>query len=285
MKSRSPEQKVKSDYYDSAFKGGVFSSIKRRNFIQNWLLLKALVHKDLVSRYQRSILGVWWSLINPTLTALVLFIVFNSTYGAKLNKEVAFGPYVLSGTLMVAFLGTGIVTVTQNLQSSSSIFTRLPAPPEFFAFSSALVLSLNLLFGLMPLVLWNLIAGGKISPWIIFFPLLILFGIFFITGIALICFILVVKIGDFLNLIVLGTTLLMYISPVFYSYASVSWRAKLILNLNPITHFLNIFRGTVISFGHVTLIDWAICAFNSAFFFILGLFLFKKQWPRTASLL
>ena len=121
--------------------------------VWSFKLIKVLIKKDFATRYQRSLLGVWWSLINPSVTALTLFFVFHSSYSGKFNSKVAYGPYILSGTLIVGFLGVGVVTVTQGLHSSASIFTRLPAPPEIFAVSNAIVLSINVLFGLFPLVL------------------------------------------------------------------------------------------------------------------------------------
>ena len=40
-------------------------------------LLKLLVARDLTVRYKRSVIGIWWSLLNPLFTTAVMFYVFN----------------------------------------------------------------------------------------------------------------------------------------------------------------------------------------------------------------
>ena len=214
-----------------------------------------------------------------------MFFVFHSSYAGKFNGKVSFGPYILSGTLIVGFLGLGIVTVTQGLQSSASIFTRLPAPAELFAISNSLILSINVLFGLAPLLIWNLLSGGKVNFWILLIPVELLIGVVFVVGCSLLAFNLVVRFGDTISLMILISTLLMYLTPVFYPYDSVSVKAQIILNLNPLTHFVNIFRFISIGYGKFSFWDWLICLTYALSFFSFGINRFNSLWSRTVSLL
>ncbi|MDX1449570.1 MAG: ABC transporter permease, partial [Acidimicrobiia bacterium] len=40
-----------------------------RNFWRYRRLIRLLVVRDLTTRYKRTVLGVWWTLLNPLLTA------------------------------------------------------------------------------------------------------------------------------------------------------------------------------------------------------------------------
>ena len=262
-----------------------FGFVRNENFLWTFTLIRILIKKDLATRYQRSILGVWWSLINPTITALTLFFVFHASYAGKFNGKVAYGPYILSGTLIVGFLGLGIVTVTQGLQASASIFTRLPAPANLFAVSNSIVLSINVLFGLVPLILWNLFSGGSVTLWLILVPIELLIGAVFVVGCSLLAFNAVVRFGDTINLMVLISTLLMYLTPVFYPLDSVSRKAHFLLNLNPLTHFVNIFRSLTIGFGTSSVWDWGIISIFALVSYAFGLNRFKRHWGRSVSLL
>lgn len=275
-------------------KVAIYDSYKLRRFRkqfldqppkQNLKLLAILIKKDYATRYQRSYLGVWWSLVNPTVTALVLYFVFHTTYSSKFTNSISFGPYILSGTLILTFLSVGVVTTTQNLQNSSLIFTRLPAPPEMFAFSSAVVLSLNLLLGLIPLYLWNLVSGGKFSVSILELPILVFLGSLYVTGLALIFFNLVVRFGDAINLIVLTSMLMTYLTPIFYPIESLSIRAQMILNINPLTHFVNIFRKLALNYGFSSTNDWIFCFLFSFIIFAAGVRIHNSLWKRTVILL
>jgi len=216
---------------------------------------------------------------------VVLFFVFHSTYSGKFSSGISFGPYILSGTLVLSFLATGIVTTTQNLVSSATIFTRLPARPEIFALSSAIVLTLNIFMGIIPLAVWNFIQGGTLSPFIFFVPVEALLGCIFITGLALICFVAVVRIGDVINVINIAATLATYLTPVFYPMNAISARAQLFLNLNPLTHFVNIFRKLTLNYGEARWYDWLYCSGSSVLVFIIGLYILNRTWKQTVTLL
>jgi ABC-2 type transport system permease protein len=272
-------------YYNSTRKRNLRTIFNPKEFVFYWQLLKILVRKDLITRYQRSVLGIWWALVNPLFTALVLFLVFNQQYSSKLKSGIPFGPYVLSGTLALAFLAQGCVSATQNLQSSAQIFIRLPSPPEIFSISTAAVGAINLCFGLIPLLIWHLIAGGSLGVQLLLFPLFLLISILFVSGISLVGFYFVTRFGDAINLMILVATLMTFLTPVFYPIDSISARAQLILNLNPLTHFINVFRYLTLDIGNFVLNDW-LWIFSSALtVFFLGISIFNKSWRRTASLL
>ena len=247
--------------------------------------MKILLKKDLSTRYQRSLLGIWWALINPIFTAVVLYFVFHTQYSSKMRHGEPFGPYVLGGTLVVALLAQGCVSATQSLQSSAQIFIRLPSPPEIFAISTASVNAINFLFGLAPLLIWNVIAGGSLGFQIFFLPIFTIISIFFVAGLALIGFYFVTRFGDAINLMSLVATLMTYLTPVFYPIDSVSKRARQLLELNPLTHFINVFRYLALNSGGASLGDWIWIGLSSSIAFCVGLQIFFKSWTKTASLL
>ena len=223
--------------------------------------------------------------MNPVLTAIVLYFVFHTQYSSKMKQGVPFGPYVLGGTLAIAFLAQGSVSATQNLQSASQIFIRLPSPPEIFAISTATVGAINFLFGLAPLFLWNLIAGGNIGVQILLLPIFVISSILLVSGIALFGFYFVTRFGDAVNLMTLIATLMTYLTPIFYPIDAVSARAQKMLELNPLTHYINVFRFLTLGYGPFVFSDWIWIVLVPMIIFCCGLKLFFKTWVKTASLL
>lgn len=78
-----------------------------KNYIANFLkytnLLKLLVIKDVKIKYKRSVLGVFWSVLNPLFTMIIITLVFQELF--KFNVE-NFAAYVISGQVLFSFSQT-----------------------------------------------------------------------------------------------------------------------------------------------------------------------------------
>ena len=59
-------------------------------------LLKQLVLRDFKTKYKRSVLGMFWSLLNPLLMMLVQYIVFSQLFRFEIPN---YPVYLLSGTV------------------------------------------------------------------------------------------------------------------------------------------------------------------------------------------
>ena len=131
----------------------------------------------------------------------------------------------------------------------------------------------------------NEIQGGKISFWILLIPIEALIGCVYVTGLSLLCFIAVVRFGDVINIVSLASVLATYLTPIFYPLSSISVRSQFILNLNPLTHFVNIFRKLSLDYGEAGWSDWLFISISALIAFIVAIFTFNKTWKRTVSLL
>ena len=71
--------KKKNPIYDSAKRNNpALEEIK--DLIQFRDLLVQLVRRDIITRYQRSALGILWTMLNPLGTMIVLSIVFSQLF-------------------------------------------------------------------------------------------------------------------------------------------------------------------------------------------------------------
>ena len=92
--------------YDSSVKQTpVISQLKA--IYESRGLLRLLVARDLTVRYKRSVIGIWWSLLNPLFTTAVMFYVFNTVFKSRLPNGQAFLPYLLSGVLLMTLFNQG----------------------------------------------------------------------------------------------------------------------------------------------------------------------------------
>jgi len=248
-------------------------------------VIKLLVGRELTLRYKRSVIGVGWTLLNPMLTSFVLWVVFSYIFGSKLPGDQQYAPYLFAGILLNNFFSQGLLASAESIASNGTIFTKIYIPPQVFAISSALASFVNFLIGLIPLTIVVYISGTNLS-WT--FPLTIFIAflmILLISGLGFMLSITFIRFDDTRNVVNVSLLMLLYLTPVFYPLSALSPRLQQIIGLNPMTSFLDCFRwafstNEVASWG-----DWVYISSVSFVVFYLGVYVFKKYWARTVTML
>jgi len=273
-----------SQNYDSSAKTRIF----RDTFLALWghrELIKILVKRDIAIRYKRSSLGLLWTLLNPLLTSLVLWFVFITIFSARLPDGTQFAPYLLAGVLTVTFFTQGFNQAADSIAQGAGILTKVYVPPQVLAFAGAISNAVNFLFGLVALAFISLITGDGIS---IQAPLTIIMMacmLMYVTGLGLMVAILYIRYDDTRSIFGILISFMMYLSPIFYPKEILSERMLTIVNANPLTSYLDVFRHVFSSTGTATINDWLYMGLSSILVFMLGIRVFTKAWPKTIVML
>ena len=266
--------------YDSQDRIRVFADTFRAFWDYRELIL-LLVKRDITVRYKRSLLGLLWTLLNPLLTSLVLWFVFINIFSAKLPDGTQFAPYLLAGVLLVTFFSQGFNQAADSIALGSGILMKIYVPPQVFAFAGAVSNAVNFCFGLFALSFISLITGDGVS---IFFPatILVIFSmLMYVTGLGLLVSIAYVRYDDTRSIFAILISFMMYLSPIFYPKEILGETMLAVVNANPLTSFLDVFRYVFSNTGSASWADWAYMGGFSAFILIMGIRSFAKAWPRT----
>lgn len=248
-------------------------------------LISLLVNRDLTVRYKRSVIGIFWTLLNPLLTTTVLWFVFVRLFGAKLPDGQQYAPYVLSGVLVLTFFNQGFSQAADSLTLAYQIISKVHVPPQVFAFSSSISSSLNFGIGCIALVFISILTGegiGFTAPLAIVFVLCM---IFYVTGLGLAVTTLYVRFDDSRNIVVVLLQLMTYLTPIFYPKTLLSGPVLYIVNLNPLTSYLEVFRATFCNTGIATLFDWVYMIITSLIVVLIGTKIFMKNWPKLIAMI
>ena len=268
-------------YDSSARQIPVISQI--RAIYENRGLLRLLVVRDLTVRYKRSVIGVWWSLLNPLFTTAILFYVFNTVFKSRLPGGSPFLPYLLSGVLLITLFNQGLTLGADAIASGAGVLTKVYVRPEIFAASAAISSAINFLIGLAPLTVVLLIYH-KTPTWR--FPLVLVMLLcmaLFTTGLALLLAIAYVNFDDSRSLINIFLTALQYMTPIFYPLSVLGPHTRLVIQANPLTSFLQIFRREFGNSAVSNLHNWEIMIGSSILVFVFGFYIFGKSWPRVVA--
>jgi ABC-type polysaccharide/polyol phosphate export permease len=275
---------LKKEFYDSNDTQNSLLSISSELFRYKELIV-LLVRNEMKVRYKRSLLGLAWTLINPLITSIILWFVFISIFSARLPGEIEFAPYVFSGILLITFFSQGFNQAAESIEANVSILLKIYIPPQIFAFSAAIANAINFIFGLFALGIVSVVTGDGVSPYFLLTLVLVFALTLLITGTGLLASIAYVRYSDFRNIIGIAIMLLMYISPVFYPKEILSPTMQNLVELNPLTSFLDVFRDVFLGTSSSNTFDWIYLLGISLVIFALGTRLFARVWPRTIVML
>jgi ABC-2 type transport system permease protein len=254
-----------------------------RSIYENRGLLRLLIIRDLTVRYKRSVIGVWWSLLNPLFTTAVLYYVFNTVMKSRLPGGAPFLPYLLSGVLLITLFNQGLTMGADTIASGAGVLTKVYVRPEIFAASASISSAINFLIGLAPLTI--VLAVYRKSP-TLRFPLVLIVVIcmiLFTTGLSLLLAIAYINFDDSRSLINIFLMALQYMTPIFYPISILGPHTKDVIALNPLTSFLQIFRREFGNSAISTMQNWEIMLGCSAITFIGGFYIFSKRWPKVVA--
>ena len=250
--------------------------------IQDWIkfkpLLMELVMRDIKIKYRRSILGVFWTLLNPLLMMLVLSVVFSSLFKFDIEN---FPLYILSGQVIFNFFSESTSISMSAVITSAPLIKKVYIPKYLLVFSKIFSSIINLFAAFTALLLVMVVTRAPLHWNVVLFFIPLVFLILFSTGVGLILAAITVEFRDIMHLYSVFITVLMYLTPVIYPMSifdgsNFAWVGK-IVELNPITNILSMFRE-IMFHGMLPGIGGVIIALVEALgVFALGMYIFYKK--------
>ena len=117
-------------------------------------LLKLLVRSTVQARYQGTVLGWFWSYLQPFVRFLMFYFVFQVLIGRGGNME-NFAIHLVCGMVVVHFFTETFNGGTKSLVSNRGLIVKLPMPRELFPVATMLVA----FWHTIPMVVITLVAS------------------------------------------------------------------------------------------------------------------------------
>lgn len=237
-------------------------------------LLYEFVKKDIKLKYRNSILGVFWSMLNPLLIMVVLTFLFSNIFK---NNIPNFPVYCLSGRLIYDFFSQATNHCMNSITSKSSLIKKIYVPKYLYPLSKVISSFIIFLISIIPLIGVMIITHVKIN-WMIllsFYPLICLLMISF--GIGLVLATINVFFRDMQHLYSIVLMIIMYASAIFYSVDIIDPKYVMILNLNPIFPIITVFRDCILYGKITTYSSWWLSLLYSIISIICGIIVFYKK--------
>jgi ABC-2 type transport system permease protein len=195
---------------------GVFKSL--RDIFSHREMLNLLVRRDLKAKYKDSALGVLWTLLKPLTQLAIFYIVIGKFLGAERGLP-NFAIYVFAGLTAYSLFSEIISGGTSSIINNSGLIKKIYLPREVFPIASVGSALINFSVQLGLLIVASLLTGAFPSPenLVYFLPgilLVLVYGVAF----GLLFSALNVTLRDVQYLVEVGLMVLMWASPIVYSW-------------------------------------------------------------------
>ncbi len=229
------------------------------SFIRNRVLITQMAKREVLGRYRGSIVGLGWSFFNPLLMLGVYTFFFSFVFKSRWGNVQNAGHADFAIVLFVGLIIHGLFSECINrapalINSNVSYVKKVVFPLEVFpwiAMGSALF---HASISVLVLLVLQLIIAGNLQWTVIFFPLVILPLIIVTLGFAWFLAATGVYVRDIGQTTSLITSVMLFVSPVFYPISTLPIKMQLFVMLNPLALIIEESRK-VLLFGEMP--NWA----------------------------
>jgi ABC-type polysaccharide/polyol phosphate export permease len=249
------------------------------NLIRYRGLLQSLVARELKARYRGSVLGFFWSFINPLLLLSVYSFVFTYVMpGLHPNEIEPFALFMFCGILPWTWFSSALIEASNSLLVGGNLIKKVLFPAEVLPIVNVLANMVHFFFGLPILVLFLVYYRRPPDAWdLIWFPVAVAVQLVFTAGLALILAALTVHFRDLRDILSNLLTLWFFATPIIYSIQSAPGLSKRVLDLNPMTHLIVSYQEILFFNGPIGHWKWLLAlGAASVVLFLAGFWVFDR---------
>ena len=266
-----------------------------REILASRELLANLTLREVRGKYRRTIFGQLWSLVNPLALMLIYTLVFGLIFrvqpGAGDPSGVdVFALWLLCGLLPWTFFATVLNLGSGSLVSNAGLIQKVHFSRIVLPLSMVGATAYNWLFEMAVLIVALMIAGSFVLPWIPLVIAVMILLALFASGIALLLATANVYFRDTEYFITIILQIWMYLTPIIYPVSLVEKASAdagplfgtpitvaSIYHLNPMQHFVTIFRNVLYDNRFPDPGEWLICIGWTIASICFGLIIFRRS--------
>lgn len=245
------------------------------NFNKYLFLLKELIKRDFKVKYQRSALGLLWSILYPLLMMAVMGIVFSNFFKASM-PGVSYLAYLLSGLVLFNFFSDATNQSMPAVVGNMSLINKVYIPKYIFPLSKCLFSGINFLLTLIPLYGVILITGTGLNFYHLLLPFCFFCLLTFSIGMGFFLSAVAVFLRDMFyiwGIIILAWT---YLTPIMYNISILPAKLIIIMKFNPLYQYIDFAREIILYNRMPSLFCWLSCLIWATFMLLFGIWFFRK---------
>lgn len=252
--------------------------------IKKWLvefwqyrpLLGQLITKDIKLKYRRSILGYFWSILDPLMLMGIMVLVFSNMFRFEIEN---YPVYLIIGQTVYNFVSESTSQSTWAIIGNAALMKKTYVPKYIFTVSRVTSGLVNMVFAMGAMVIVFIICRVNFTLKMLFIPVILVQVYIFALGLGLLLACATAFFRDVQHIYSAFLTAWMYATPIFYPAEQLPGKIMWIIrHFNPLYSYITQFRVIVLesSFPEPSLVFLGIAM---AFFmlFVGGWIFFRAQ--------
>jgi len=251
-----------------------------RTFSDNRSLILQLARREILGRYTGSQLGVLWSLIQPLIMLAVYTFVFSVVFQARWERPTAsrseFAMVLFCGLIVFNLFAECLNRAPCLILQHSTYVKKVVFPLEILPWVALCSSLFHLAMSFVVLLCLHTLLTAELHWQILLFPVVLIPLTLLILGLSWFLASLGVFVRDVGQVIGILTTILLFLSPIFYPLSAVPERFRPILYLNPVSFIVEQTRRVVLWGRNPDVVGLGLYLLAALAVAWLGLFWFQK---------
>lgn len=243
-------------------------------------LISQMTRREVVGRYKGSVMGLLWSFLNPVLMLViytfVFSVVFKARWGDGGETKSQFAVMLFAGMIVHALFSDILNRAPSLILSNANYVKKVVFPLETLVAVTAGSALFHALVSLLVLVAAIVLLQGQLAWTAIFIPVVLAPLLVFALGTGWFLASLGVYLRDVAQVVGVLTTVLLFLSPVFFPISAVPELIQPWMKANPLTFIIEQTRAVLIMGEYPDWVGLGLYALASSFLAWLGYVWFQK---------
>jgi lipopolysaccharide transport system permease protein len=212
-------------------------------------LIKASAKREVLGRYRGSVFGLLWSFFNPLIMlaiyTFVFSVVFKARWHGREESKVEFALVLFAGLIVFNLFSECINRAPALILHNPNYVKKVVFPLEILPVVAMLSALFHALISLVVWLLAYMVLVGVPHVTVLYLPFVMLPMMLFVMGLSWALASLGVFLRDVNQFMGTVTTVVMFMSPIFYSADALPVEFRKWLFLNPLTPFIEQTRNVL----------------------------------------
>ena len=223
-----------------------------KSLFQNRRLILQMSVREVLGRYKGSALGVAWSFIIPLFMLTIYTFVFSEIFKARWGgaggheSKTQFAVLLFAGLIVLNLFNEVINRAPGLIIANVNYVKKVRFPIEILPVVAMCAALFHCIVSIVVLLVAFAVFNGFLQWTLVFIPLVLLPLVILTIGISWFLASLGVFLRDVGQSIGLITTIMLFLSPVFYPLTAVPERFRSIIMINPLTFIIEQVRAVLI---------------------------------------
>jgi lipopolysaccharide transport system permease protein len=259
-----------------------------RSLIKNRQLILEMVRRDLLGRYLGSAVGLFWAFINPLVNLAIYTIIFSTVLKVRLGADsgvYSFVEYLFCGLLPWITIQEVLSRSAGSVLENASLVQKMRFPTEILPVNLALSGFVHQLIGTGIFFVILLVAGDLKPAWLFLLPVAFALQLILMVGLGWLVATINVYYRDVGQLLGVGLTIWFWLTPIVYPKEKAPEFFLILLQSNPMTHLIEIYRASILGAPMPSVEAWLILIGFSLASLLIGLRVMSRRKAEFADLL